>query len=227
MVPSVAQLVGFAIVLIGFRPDPAAVIRSHGRVPRTAPNHGLSRPVAITEPGMDAFDLEAALAALNSGLRMTLRTQLTSVWLPIQLGIIVAVAAVAVGIAAMVRKRFDLVSATMSLAALSAAGRPRGDEPSRHHHSSSCCCPSSGSACGRRWIARAPICSMRRDRSRHRLGGDQRRRRADPQPVRQPRGGGDGLDHRGAEHPAPARSDHCRRSIRSRSTSAACGSRRC
>ena len=63
---------------------------------------------------MDWEALEAALAAFNSGLRMTLRTQLTSVWLPIQLGIIVVVAAVAVGIAAVVRKRFDLVSATMS-----------------------------------------------------------------------------------------------------------------
>ena len=63
---------------------------------------------------MDFQDIEAALAALNSGLRMTLRTQFTSIWLPIQLGIIVAVAAVAMGFAASVRKRFDLVSATMS-----------------------------------------------------------------------------------------------------------------
>ena len=63
---------------------------------------------------MDWQDFDAALAALNSGLRMTLRTQFTSVWLPIQLGIIVAVAAAAVGIAAIVRKRVDLVSATMN-----------------------------------------------------------------------------------------------------------------
>jgi len=63
---------------------------------------------------MDFSDFEAALAALNSGLRMTLRTQFTSIWLPIQLGIIVTVAAVAMGIAAVVRKRFDLVSATMN-----------------------------------------------------------------------------------------------------------------
>ena len=32
---------------------------------------------------MDFQDFQTALAALNSGLRMTLRTQLTSVWLPI------------------------------------------------------------------------------------------------------------------------------------------------
>ncbi len=63
---------------------------------------------------MDFSDLQTALAALNSGLRSTLRTQLTSIWLPIQLGIIVAAAAAAMAIAATVRKRFDLVSATMS-----------------------------------------------------------------------------------------------------------------
>ena len=62
---------------------------------------------------MDWQDFEAALAALNSGLRMTLRTNLASIWLPIQLAIVVAVAATAYGIASLVRKRFDLVSATM------------------------------------------------------------------------------------------------------------------
>ena len=62
---------------------------------------------------MDFSDLQTALAALNSGLRTTLRTQITSVWLPIQLGIVVAVAAAAYGVASLVRKRFDLVSATM------------------------------------------------------------------------------------------------------------------
>ena len=61
---------------------------------------------------MDFQDLQTALAALNSGLRMTLRTQLTSVWLPIQLGIIAAVAAIAFGIAAAFRKRFDFAAAT-------------------------------------------------------------------------------------------------------------------
>jgi small-conductance mechanosensitive channel len=63
---------------------------------------------------MDTQALEAALATFNAGLRLTLRTQLTSVWLPIQLGIIALVAAVAWGIAAVFRKRIDLVSATMN-----------------------------------------------------------------------------------------------------------------
>jgi small-conductance mechanosensitive channel len=63
---------------------------------------------------MEALTLDTALATLTSGLRMSLRTSLTSVWLPIQLGIIVLTAAIAWGIAATVRKRFDLVSATMS-----------------------------------------------------------------------------------------------------------------
>ena len=63
---------------------------------------------------MDFQDLSGALEALNSGLRMTLRTNLASIWLPIQLGIAVAVAGVSYGIASLVRKRFDLVSATMS-----------------------------------------------------------------------------------------------------------------
>ena len=59
---------------------------------------------------------------------------------------------------------------------------------------------------------------LRRDRSRHRLGGDQHRRRPDPQPVRQPRGGGIGLDHRGAEHPAACSIRSSPGSTRSRST---------
>ena len=63
---------------------------------------------------MDAQDLQAAFDALNEGLRMTLRTQFTSVWLPIQLGIIVAVAAIALGVASAARKRLDLTSTTMS-----------------------------------------------------------------------------------------------------------------
>ena len=63
---------------------------------------------------MDFQDLAGAFDALNSGLRLTLRTNLASIWLPIQLGIIVTVAAAALGIAALIRKRFDLVSATMS-----------------------------------------------------------------------------------------------------------------
>ncbi len=58
-------------------------------------------------------NLEHTLATLITGIRVALRTELTSVWLPIQLGAIVLAALIAFGIAAIVRKRFDLVSATM------------------------------------------------------------------------------------------------------------------
>ncbi len=63
---------------------------------------------------MEAADIQDALTALIAGLRATLRTELTSIWLPIQLGTIVLVAAIALGIAALVRKRFDLVALTMA-----------------------------------------------------------------------------------------------------------------
>jgi small-conductance mechanosensitive channel len=63
---------------------------------------------------MDFPNLDAVFSTLNSGLRTTLRTQFTSVWLPIQLGIIVVAAAAAYFIANAVRKRVDLVSATMN-----------------------------------------------------------------------------------------------------------------
>ena len=58
-------------------------------------------------------DLEEALATLIAGIRVALRTELTSIWLPIQVGAIVLAAALAFGIASYVRKKFDLVSATM------------------------------------------------------------------------------------------------------------------
>ena len=58
-------------------------------------------------------NLEDTLATLITAIRVALRTELTSIWLPIQLGAIVLAAAIAFGIAAYVRKRFDLVSATM------------------------------------------------------------------------------------------------------------------
>jgi len=63
---------------------------------------------------MNWQSLENAFAAFDQALRSILLTQLGSIWLPIQLGIIVATAAVAIGIATLVRSRFDLVSATMS-----------------------------------------------------------------------------------------------------------------
>jgi small-conductance mechanosensitive channel len=58
-------------------------------------------------------NLDEALTTLLLELRLTLRTELTSVWLPIQFGAILLAAAVAYGIAAVVRRKFDLVSATM------------------------------------------------------------------------------------------------------------------
>ena len=51
--------------------------------------------------------------ALVTTLRVTLRTELTSIWLPIQFGAIVLAALAAWACAAAMRRRFDLVSATM------------------------------------------------------------------------------------------------------------------
>ena len=62
---------------------------------------------------MEADGLQDTLDALITTLRVTLRTELTSVWLPIQFGVIALAALVAWAIASAVRKRFDLVSATM------------------------------------------------------------------------------------------------------------------
>ena len=62
---------------------------------------------------MDPADLQDALATLITTIRITLRTELTSVWLPIQFGAIVVAALVASAVAAILRRRFDLVSATM------------------------------------------------------------------------------------------------------------------
>ena len=62
---------------------------------------------------MDAEDLQDALAAVIAGIRATIRTEFTSVWLPIQLSAIAVAILVAIGVAAIVRKKFDLTSATM------------------------------------------------------------------------------------------------------------------
>jgi len=62
---------------------------------------------------MEADGLQDTLDSLVSTLRMTLRTELTSVWLPIQFGIIVLAAIAAWACAAAIRRRFDLVTATM------------------------------------------------------------------------------------------------------------------
>ena len=57
--------------------------------------------------------LEDTINALITTLRLTLRTELTSIWLPIQFGLIALAALAAWIAAAAIRKRFDLVSATM------------------------------------------------------------------------------------------------------------------
>ena len=62
---------------------------------------------------MEADGLQETLDALITTLRVTLRTELTSVWLPIQFSVIALAALGAWAIASAVRKRFDLVSATM------------------------------------------------------------------------------------------------------------------
>ena len=62
---------------------------------------------------MEADGLQGTLDALVTTLRVTLRTELTSIWLPIQFGIIVLAALAAWGCAAAIRRRFDLVTATM------------------------------------------------------------------------------------------------------------------
>jgi len=62
---------------------------------------------------MDPAALQDSLDSLITTLRVTLRTELTSVWLPIQFGAIALAAFVAWGCAALIRRKFDLVSATM------------------------------------------------------------------------------------------------------------------
>jgi small-conductance mechanosensitive channel len=62
---------------------------------------------------MDADSLQDALAVLIGGIHVTLRAELTSIRLPGQLGVILAAALIGAVVAAIVRRRFDLVSATM------------------------------------------------------------------------------------------------------------------
>jgi small-conductance mechanosensitive channel len=62
---------------------------------------------------MEADGLADTLNSLITALRVTLRTELTSVWLPVQFGVIALAGLAAWGAAAAIRKRFDLVSATM------------------------------------------------------------------------------------------------------------------
>jgi small-conductance mechanosensitive channel len=62
---------------------------------------------------MEADDLQGTLDTLIATLRVTLRTELSSIWLPIQFGAIAVAALAAWGCAALIRRKFDLVSATM------------------------------------------------------------------------------------------------------------------
>jgi small-conductance mechanosensitive channel len=62
---------------------------------------------------MDTEGLESALETLIATTRHTLRVQLTSPWLPIQLVIVLIAVLIAMLVAAVIRRRFDLVSATM------------------------------------------------------------------------------------------------------------------
>ena len=62
---------------------------------------------------MDPTALQDSLDSLITTLRVTLRTELTSVWLPIQFSAIALAALAAWALANAIRQRFDLVSATM------------------------------------------------------------------------------------------------------------------
>src|ERR1051326_4966368 len=62
---------------------------------------------------MDPDDIQNAVTAIITTIRTTLQTELTSIWLPVQLGIVAVLALAAIGIAVTVRRRFDLAAATM------------------------------------------------------------------------------------------------------------------
>jgi small-conductance mechanosensitive channel len=66
---------------------------------------------------IDGNDIRDAIDTLLLGIRHTLRTELTSAWLPIQLGAILLTALVAIGIAALLRRKYDVAAATMGLPA--------------------------------------------------------------------------------------------------------------
>ena len=57
-------------------------------------------------------NLNELLVTLVAGLRSTLQTELTSIWLPIQLGAIALSFLISAGIAALLRRKFDLASTT-------------------------------------------------------------------------------------------------------------------
>jgi small-conductance mechanosensitive channel len=59
-------------------------------------------------------DLEQAGVALIASLRASIQTEFTSIWLPTQLGAIAVIALIAAGLAAILRRNFDLVTSTAS-----------------------------------------------------------------------------------------------------------------
>lgn len=63
---------------------------------------------------MNFSDFDDELGVLLEAVRHTLRTELTSIWLPLQLGLIGLGAVIAYGIAAAIRNRTDLVASTIS-----------------------------------------------------------------------------------------------------------------
>jgi len=63
---------------------------------------------------MNADTLESAIAAFVATLRVTIRTEFTSIWLPVQIVAIVLAGLAAVAIGTLLRRRFDLMSATES-----------------------------------------------------------------------------------------------------------------
>ncbi len=62
---------------------------------------------------MNGQTLQDAIDTLVTTIRLTIRTEFTSIWLPIQIGSILLAALIAWIVVALIRKRFDLVSATM------------------------------------------------------------------------------------------------------------------
>ena len=62
---------------------------------------------------MDPEDFQDTLVTIVTAIRVTLRTELSSIWLPIQFGVIALAAIAAVGLSALVRRKFDLTAVTM------------------------------------------------------------------------------------------------------------------
>ena len=101
IVPSLLQLIGLAIVLIGFRLTQRGLgTTANCASPRIAYFlHIIRTPSSVAGSGMEADGLQDTLDALITTLRVTLRTELSSIWLPIQFGAIALAALAAWGCA--------------------------------------------------------------------------------------------------------------------------------